>query len=240
MKRRVLVMALLLLPSIATGREGLPLRGTDPLSLGVEAGVSAGLLGAAFLIPAPEACRWCEVNGFDRSIRDTLLAPSPRLAGAASDWIAFGATGVAGLAGVLTPALLDSRYEEAAQNAVTALNATMMTIAINRAVKVAAARRRPAFALGDPAGFSPSEENVSFFSGHTSLVFSIAASTTTVSFLRGYRSAPYLAAGTGALALSAGILRIAADAHWATDVLVGAGAGTAVGVLMPLLLHSRR
>jgi len=36
-----------------------------------------------------------------------------------------------------------------------------------------------------------------------------------------------------------GVLRIAADMHWASDVLTGAAVGTAVGAGLPVLLHAR-
>ena len=55
--------------------------------------------------------------------------------------------------------------------------------------------------------------------------------------MRGYRIAPGVW-GTGlTVAVGAGWLRIAADKHYATDVLVGMLAGSAVGVALPLLFH---
>jgi len=41
------------------------------------------------------------------------------------------------------------------------------------------------------------------------------------------------------LALGAGVLRISADMRWATDVMMGAAAGTALGVAVPFFLHQR-
>ncbi len=65
------------------------------------------------------------------------------------------------------------------------------------------------------------------------------AAAGTVSTLRGYPSAPWVWGGGAALAAGAGWLRMAGDAHWLTDVLVGAAVGTAVGVAVPRLLHPR-
>jgi hypothetical protein len=42
------------------------------------------------------------------------------------------------------------------------------------------------------------------------------------------------------LAAATGYLRIAADSHYFSDVLVGAAVGTAVGLLVPHLLHKER
>ncbi|HEX2879195.1 MAG TPA: hypothetical protein VHO25_06635 [Polyangiaceae bacterium] len=58
--------------------------------------------------------------------------------------------------------------------------------------------------------------------------------------MRGYWTAPYVAIGGGVLAVGTGLLRIGADMHWASDVLVGAAAGSALGFAVPFLLHSRR
>ncbi len=236
----LLVLMGLAYPPAAEARDGHPLQRTDPLFLGVEAGMSAALFGATYLIPAPDACRWCGTNPFDRGLRSAFLASSPRIAGLASDVMAFGITTATGLTGVMVPAFLGHRKWDALENVIIAMDATLVTLAINRGVKVSVARRRPAFVYGDGDGMPASEENVSFFSGHTALAFSVAASTTTVAFLRGYKIAPYLAAGTGGMALTAGILRISADAHWGSDVLVGMCVGTAIGVLAPLLLHARK
>lgn len=46
------------------------------------------------------------------------------------------------------------------------------------------------------------------------------------------------ACATTLVAASAtGVLRVVADKHWASDVLVGSAVGTATGLLFPLLLH---
>ena len=41
------------------------------------------------------------------------------------------------------------------------------------------------------------------------------------------------------MGLATAILRVAADMHWATDVLAGAAAGTLIGGGLPALLHPR-
>ena len=81
--------------------------------------------------------------------------------------------------------------------------------------------------------------NLSFFSGHTSFAFSLAVASGTVASMRGYRAAPAVwGVGLGAAAVT-GYLRIAADRHYATDVMTGALVGSALGFAVPYLLHRR-
>jgi PAP2 superfamily protein len=62
----------------------------------------------------------------------------------------------------------------------------------------------------------------------------VAVSQATEDTLRGDPAAPW-AWGIGlGLAAAVGYLRVAGDAHWLTDVLAGAAAGTAFGVAVPL------
>jgi membrane-associated phospholipid phosphatase len=122
---------------------------------------------------------------------------------------------------------------------------TVVAAVINQVAKFALARERPFVhylprapnALRELTS-SPSDDNLSFFSGHTTVAFAIATSSATVASMRGYRLAPVLW-GTGlTLAASVGYLRIAADKHYLSDVLTGALVGSIVGVAVPLIFHS--
>jgi membrane-associated phospholipid phosphatase len=84
----------------------------------------------------------------------------------------------------------------------------------------------------------PSDNNLSFFSGHSAEAFALAAASGTVSTLRGYRWAPLTWSVGGVVATTTAYLRIAADKHWLTDVLVGAVVGAGTGFAIPLLFHS--
>ena len=57
----------------------------------------------------------------------------------------------------------------------------------------------------------------------------------TIASRRGSRHAPWIWAGGLAFAGSTGYLRIAADRHFLTDVLVGASVGAAAGLVLPRL-----
>ncbi|MGE0789154.1 MAG: phosphatase PAP2 family protein [Sandaracinaceae bacterium] len=83
----------------------------------------------------------------------------------------------------------------------------------------------------------------SFFSGHTSQSFASAAVVCSFHMnmpLMGdgpENMVPCIAAFTGAAAT--GLFRILGDMHYLSDVLTGAAVGTAVGFLLPWLLHFR-
>jgi membrane-associated phospholipid phosphatase len=82
-----------------------------------------------------------------------------------------------------------------------------------------------------------SDQDLSFFSGHSSFVFAAVAATGVVATLRNYRLG-WLAWVVGVpLAAATAVLRLAADKHWASDVLTGLAIGALVGAGMPLLFH---
>ena len=128
------------------------------------------------------------------------------------------------------------------QDGVIIFSAVAWTTGFTQLAKGRVSRQRPGYHYGmggaTEFGEGSEQENLSFFSGDTSLAFSLIASAATVAYLRRYPTAPYLAWWGGGVAALTGVLRIAADVHWATDVLVGAAAGTGVGVALPLLFHS--
>jgi membrane-associated phospholipid phosphatase len=64
-------------------------------------------------------------------------------------------------------------------------------------------------------------------------VFAAAAAATQVARLRGRRGWEWVAAAGFTAAAATGWLRVAADQHWATDVLAAAAVGTAVGWAIP-------
>ncbi len=83
------------------------------------------------------------------------------------------------------------------------------------------------------------KSHVSFFSGHTALAFSFAVSAGTIASMRSYPNAGWVLGSGLALATTTGYLRIAADHHYFTDVLVGAVVGSAIGWAVPKLHGTR-
>jgi membrane-associated phospholipid phosphatase len=139
----------------------------------------------------------------------------------------------------------DHSFSGFALDTLIVAESTVVAAVINQVVKFGFARERPFVhylpRAPDPLReltSSPSDDNLSFFSGHTTMAFAIATSSATVATLRGYRLAPLLW-GTGlTLASSVGYLRIAADKHYFSDVVIGAIVGSLVGVGLPVLFHS--
>jgi membrane-associated phospholipid phosphatase len=109
---------------------------------------------------------------------------------------------------------------------------------VNQVVKLLAGRRRPYAFFGNDIGYARSEDNLSFYGGHTSFAFSVAAATVTVAAMRGYAGVG-IAAGVGfTLSAAVGYLRIAADQHYLTDILVGTAVGGLLGWAIPWVFHA--
>jgi membrane-associated phospholipid phosphatase len=191
----------------------------------------------------PESCRWCRPTGFDESLRDALVfdKSARKSAATVSHVLSAGAIPAAAFAALLVPALSEGKGGYALEDAWIMFNTFLLTTGITDGTKKLVGRRRPAFYHGEQnhteGGENLLESNLSFFSGDTAWAFSFAASASTLAFMRGNRLSPFIAGGGGVLALGTGFLRIAADAHWTTDVLTGALVGTGFGVAVPLLLH---
>jgi membrane-associated phospholipid phosphatase len=117
--------------------------------------------------------------------------------------------------------------------------ATSLAMLMNVIVKYAVGRSRPYVWQGNPDLYaaSVSDANVSFFGGHTTFVFAVVVSGSTLFFMQDMPGAPWVL-GVGLAAASfTGYLRMAADKHYLSDVLVGAGVGSLIGWAVPYLFH---
>ncbi|QRN94318.1 phosphatase PAP2 family protein [Archangium violaceum] len=131
-----------------------------------------------------------------------------------------------------------------AEDATIIVESAVVAAVVNQAVKFSVRRERPFVHVlpEEEKGNTehPTDNNVSFYSGHTSLAFSLVTAAGTVSELRGYKNRWLIWAVGLPAAASVGLLRMGADRHYLTDVLVGAAAGSLFGVGVPLLLHGRQ
>jgi len=116
------------------------------------------------------------------------------------------------------------------------------TLLVNGALVTAAKYivQRPTprvYSPGLPAVVSSPSDYRSFYSGHTSLTFAaLTAASMTWTLRHGSTWWPWVV--TVVVGTSVGIERIYAGRHFPSDVLVGAAAGTVVGLAVPWL-HSR-
>lgn len=244
----VLLFALSVTPAAHADGASVPKRSlnglehTGPWFLGGEVALSTGFFVAVTLATShPDHCSWCAPPGFDVAVRDALLSNAPSAANAWSN-VTLATDGAVALAGVIVPALAlpEAKGIWALEDSAIVWSSVMTNLAVVQLMKTQLGRLRPATFYGDTRAAVPaSEADVSFPSGHSGIAFSLAASASTLAFLRGYESAPYVTATTGALAIATALLRISADRHWATDVITGAGIGSAIGLGLPLLFHRR-
>ncbi len=201
----------------------------------------------------PEKCRWCYraedgkdlLNPYDGWVRKRLVWKSTDTAATVSSILGFFVEPGTMMGLTAVAEANESAIRRFPVDALLITEATVIAGDINQIAKFAFARERPFVhflprapdairALTD----SPSDDNLSFFSGHTTLAFAVASSAGMVNTLRGYRLAP-LVWGVGmTMAVSVGYLRIAADKHYFSDVMTGAVVGSIIGVGIPLIFHA--
>jgi membrane-associated phospholipid phosphatase len=193
---------------------------------------------------SPDDCRWCTANGFDERIRDAIRWDDIGAAHTSSNITAFLLAPAAGYGLLGLASWHDGRLGNWIVDGLIVTEAMVVAVTVNNIVKGFAGRERPfVHALPEaekPETELPQENNLSFYSGHTSLAFSFAAAAGTVATMRRYRWAPVIWSVGGALGAASGYLRIAADKHWFTDVATGAVLGTAIGIATPYFLHRPR
>ncbi len=209
----------------------------------VHVGITVGL-GAAYLIAefglnsqlSPTVCDWCAPTRFDISARDALLWRNPHAANVTGNITGYVLAPAAAI-GLTYLAAGDATWRHHFDDVVPILQSAIAVSLLQHVTKLVAARQRPAVHFEAVPSTATTEDNVSFWSGHTSLAFSLAVSAGVVTSERGYALAPLVWATGLTLAATTGYLRIAADRHYATDVLVGAAMGSLVGYLWPVLVH---
>ena len=190
---------------------------------------------------APPRVRWRGPILFDAQIRDRARLRSARaraLAARASDCLLWGvcAFPIAVDAGLV---VIAARGHMVLGLRMLAMDATSLLMAgvLVMVIKHLAARERPTDE--GQAKWLHVERNLSFIGGHTAMTFTgaglIAAQHTHLPIYghRGDLSAMVLAWCAAALV---SLLRVLADKHYASDVLVGAAVGIACGWAMPLLI----
>ncbi len=205
----------------------------------------------AQLIPE-DADRWGpRGTSFDEAVRDAFRVRSVHGSLYARD-----ASDVLMLFSVAYPFLVDSlsvawwhhqNPRVATEIGLISAEAMAVSSALQATVSGLTSRERP---YGRRCGEDLSERNLdckqsnryrSFFSGHTSISFVSAAVSCThhqhIPLFGGGMPDNMVCVVGFANATAVGLLRVAADQHYISDVLMGAAVGTASGLMVPWLLH---
>jgi membrane-associated phospholipid phosphatase len=183
---------------------------------------------------APSSCRWCQPDSLDAHVRSSLVWGNPASASTLSNYTAFVAPPLGAFAVFFAAS---GGGLELFDDMTPLFEAAVGTQLVDQVLKFSIGRQRP-YAHFTPSSTTTDEDNLSFPSGHTSFAFSIATSAGMVAHRRHYAGEAAVWAGGYALAALSGYLRIAADKHYLTDVLTGAGIGVAGGLFIPQLTHS--
>jgi membrane-associated phospholipid phosphatase len=232
---------------LSTGRADAQvrqLRWDPPVDATVTLVGGALWLASAALQPdlAPLACRWCRASSLDEGVRDALRWRDPRVADEASDVTGFVLVPAATLGLDSLVAAHDHASRGTGVDAFLVLEATVLALDVNELAKLLLARERPYVHVLHPDERErrrhTDDDDVSFFSGHTTEAFALVAATGTVATMRGYRWAAVPWVVGGGLAAATAYLRIAGDRHWFTDVLVGMLVGIGMGIAVPFLFHA--
>jgi membrane-associated phospholipid phosphatase len=247
---QVLVLGMTLCPSSAIG-EPRELRYDLRVDVPVTVVATLGWIGSEVLKGqlARRTCDWCDqnpdgtdaVNGLDAAVRDALKWTDISAGDTASSVAGFALMPIAAFGLTALAASHENRLSNFPADFLLIAEATAIAADLNQIVKFTVGRERPfvhalSSELKDRTS-QPSDNNTSFYSGHTNLVFALAVSSGTMASMRGYRWAPWVWAGGLTIAATTGYLRIAGDRHYFTDVLTGAMLGSAVGFAVPYFLH---
>ena len=224
-------------PSSGTGTLGPP--GIwDAVATSALAG---GLAVVAFGAPSPSAPSWTATNGFDTWVRDGLRISSPggRTAAATTSDVLFVSLAALPFLEALfasghEPGSSDLALRKVAIDAETLLTVGIAVLSLQRIT----ARERP-YVLACASDSSPPECSgggrfTSFPSGHTAMAFAVVALECFHRDELGPGWAPACPLAVTAATVT-GVLRIASDRHWATDVLAGAVLGLGIGYTVPAM-----
>ncbi|MFA6091468.1 MAG: phosphatase PAP2 family protein [Elusimicrobiota bacterium] len=196
-----------------------------------------------YLIPPPRSPVWKGEILFDKGARNTLLIRSESSRDGAktlSDILTFPLIGYAMADGPIAAGWTGGNKDTAIQLSLINAETFAVTEVLNLTVSNMIPRRRPEGAVCDPNTQYDPHCVKSFWSGHTANVFAaaslICAEHEALDLYGGKADAAVCGASLAA-ASGIGVLRIAANDHHASDVIVGAAVGAATGYLMPNLLH---
>ncbi len=225
-----------------------PARGAEPpiplqynlaldLSITAALGLSSVLLSIYQPGLLPESCRWCTPPGIDVATRNALVWKGGERTADILSTVIDAAVPAGAATYLLLSANAGGDFNAGLVDTLLVTEAAAGALLVNQVVKLLVARKRPYAFFENDVGYSKSEDNLSFYGGHTSFAFSVVAASVTVAAMRGYPGVG-IAAGVGfTLAAGVGYLRIAADQHYLTDILIGTVVGGLLGWAIPRIFH---
>ena len=182
-------------------------------------------------------CRWCDPPPFDRVTRNALVWNDPKRANLLGSIAAYGVAPIVGI-GFLIVADSDASWARLIDDILPVAESVLVAEVITQAVKFSVGRQRPYAHFDDVhADRGTHDDNTSFISGHSVLGFSITASAGLLCHWRHYWTEPYVWASGITLSLAVEYLRMSADKHYLSDVVVGGFVGLASGLLVPRLMR---
>jgi membrane-associated phospholipid phosphatase len=211
-------------------------------------GITDSLLYELFVQPKQPPLRWTSPILFDKAVRDALRGSSLETRNMAGN-VSWGLLGA-----VLVYPLVDvpyawKRYDSQLAWDLFWQDATALSLgtAFDLNLRDLVGRARPpVYACLSSGGSekeclgSSSESTRSFPGGHQLMVTTAAALTCTQHLSMHLYGGPWdaIACATAlTAATSVGVLRIVADDHWASDILVGSALGVAFGWGIPTAMH---
>lgn len=193
--------------------------------------------------------RWRGPLPFDAPTRDLLRIDSDegqRLAMRLSDYGWYAAMAWPFADAVVVGLMLDQNLDVAWQLSALALQAYALSGFVTLLSIKATARQRPVATGCDEGSAEPacSLRPRSFPSGHTAGALAgaglVCASHRNLPLYGSFTADRAACLGALALASATAVLRVSSDRHYASDVIVGAGIGTALGYVLPALFQYAR
>jgi membrane-associated phospholipid phosphatase len=233
--------------------EAVELRHDLRVDIPVTAGLAAVTIGFRLVRDdlEPSHCRICDgdrtgdgkVNAVDDWFRTALRRNDIGPANYTSYVLAFGAAPLGAIGFTILSAVDDGRSKNILVDLLVVAEGGFSAMMTTQVLEAVTLRARPyVHAMSDDdernAEIAKTGAFHSFPAGHVVEAFGVAAAAGTVASMRGYRLAPLVWTAGILFGVGTAYTRMAADRHYFTDVLAGAGIGTAVGAGIPLLFHA--
>jgi len=199
---------------------------------------SAALWSTMFVLRDGEVRRTCPCSGDDLPGFERIALGRSSAADTVSDVMVGAALAAPLLLDALDVSRSGASWQGYWEDMVVVAEALLANGAINEVVKTAASRPRPRIHdLPAGAGLSNADDYTSFYSAHTSNTFAVGMAYAFTYAHRHPDDPMRWAVYGGAVAVGAGVgaLRVAAGAHFPSDVIVGGLAGAAIGTIVPWL-----